>query len=77
VAANETPSIRRGAAVSTFLVGSDLSILAGTAFGGIAAKHVGYSSMFLLAIIPVLCGLFIYLMTMKVGDMKKNLSERI
>jgi len=52
---------RRGAAVSTFYLGLDLAAGLGPMLGGITASYVGYSSMYLYTIVPIVIALLVYL----------------
>lgn len=61
MAVREVPANRKGAAVSTYFIGADLSILLSTSSGGFVAKHFGYDMMFLLTLVPVTCALLIYM----------------
>lgn len=62
---NVTPQ-RRGAANGTFMSGFDLGIGIGSIIWGMTAKAFGYSTMYLLTIIPVLIALGIYVYLGKV-----------
>ncbi len=54
------PPQRRGAANGTFMSGFDLGIGVGSMIWGLIAKILGYSTMYLLAVIPVIIALFLY-----------------
>jgi MFS family permease len=54
------PPNRRGAANGTFFSAFDLGIGAGSVIGGGLAQTLGYSQMYLLAIIPALIGILVY-----------------
>lgn len=54
------PPQRRGAANGTFMSGFDLGIGTGSIIWGFVAKVLGYSTMYLLGVIPVVIALFLY-----------------
>lgn len=54
------PPQRRGAANGTFLSGFDLGIGVGSMLWGFIAKISGYSTMYLLAVIPVIIAFFLH-----------------
>jgi len=56
---------RRGAANGTFMSGFDLGIGIGSIIWGMTAKALGYSTMYLLAVMPVVISLVIYLIITK------------
>lgn len=51
---------RRGAANGTFMSGFDLGIGTGSIIWGLIAKVLGYSTMYLLGVIPVIIAFFLY-----------------
>lgn len=55
------PPHRRGAANGTFMSGFDLGIGIGSILWGFTAKFTGYSTMYLLAVIPVIIAFVLYL----------------
>lgn len=59
------PPQRRGAANGTFMSGFDLGIGIGSMLWGFIAKFTGYSTMYLLAVIPVIIAFFLYLFMSK------------
>lgn len=59
------PVERRGAASSTFFCASDVGIIIGSFFGGLAADLTGYGTMFLLAIVPAVCCILYFTFGMK------------
>jgi len=61
MAVMHVPSFRRGAANATFLTGFDLGIGIGSMLWGGVAAAVGYSRMYLVAIIPAVLALIIFL----------------
>lgn len=62
------PPQRRGAANGTFMSGFDLGIGIGSMLWGFTAKITGYSTMYLLAVIPVMIAFFLYLFMGKKQD---------
>ncbi|NLB88201.1 MAG: MFS transporter, partial [Syntrophomonadaceae bacterium] len=58
-----TPLERRGAANATFFTGFDLGIGISSIMWGVVAEAIGYSLMYLCAVIPALIGLIYYLAT--------------
>lgn len=74
LAVKSSPEHRRGVALSTFFIGTDLSFLLGSTVGGIAAKNAGYDNMFLLSMVPVLIGLVVYFAT---GHIQKVFSRSV
>lgn len=58
-----TPPERRGGANATFFTGFDLGIGISSIMWGVIAEAIGYSLMYLCAIIPALAGLVFYLVT--------------
>ena len=52
---------RRGAANATFVLGFDLGIGIGSIIWGIVAEALGYGSVYLWAMLPVLAAIFLYL----------------
>lgn len=54
------PPHRRGAANGTFMSGFDLGIGIGSMLWGFTAKFTGYSTMYLLAVIPVIIAFVLY-----------------
>jgi len=61
MAVYDVPPQRRGAANGTFMSGFDLGIGVGSIIWGFTAKITGYSTMYLITIIPVLIALFLFL----------------
>ncbi|NLI91387.1 MAG: MFS transporter [Peptococcaceae bacterium] len=57
----DVPPQRRGAANGTFMSGFDLGIGVGSMIWGVTAKFTGYSTMYLLAVIPVIIAFSLYL----------------
>lgn len=58
-----TPLDRRGGANATFFTGFDLGIGISSIMWGLVAEAIGYSLMYLCAMIPALAGLVFYLAT--------------
>ena len=56
------PANRRGAANATLYLFVDLGVGLGSFIWGALAHRVGFSLMYLLAIIPILCALVFYLL---------------
>ena len=61
MAVAHVPSHRRGAANGTFMSGFDLGMGFGSLGSGFVAQYVGYSVLYLVCIIPVVCALIFYL----------------
>jgi predicted MFS family arabinose efflux permease len=55
------PFTGRGAANATFFLGFDLGIGIGSIIWGIVAEALGYGSVYLWAMLPVLAAIFLYL----------------
>jgi MFS family permease len=59
------PPQRRGAANGTFLSGFDMGIGVGAILWGLVAKVLGYGTMYLLAVIPVIIAFVLYFVLVK------------
>lgn len=60
MAVSNVPPQRRGAANGTFMSGFDLGIGIGSVIWGFIAKLTSYSTMYLIAVVPVAIALFLY-----------------
>lgn len=54
-----TPSIRRGAASSSCYIGYDGGTTVGGLLNGKIAEQVGYSNLFMISILPMVCSIAI------------------
>lgn len=59
------PPQRRGAATGTFMSGFDLGIGTGAILWGVVAKFLGYSTMYLLNLLPVATAFILYFVLVK------------
>lgn len=65
MAVRNVPPQRRGSSNATFFVGFDLGIGVGSILWGIIAELVGFQTIYLLAMIPAVIGLLVFLKTSK------------
>ncbi|NMA69424.1 MAG: MFS transporter, partial [Desulfitobacterium sp.] len=65
MAVRNVPPERRGSSNATFFVGFDLGIGVGSILWGIIAELVGFQTIYLLAMIPAVIGLFVFLKASK------------